>query len=293
MVNSTNLSLSGDLKQQIADDLRNYVQNMAGGSGNKASKMLKNVSNGYISLMLNGKWDAISDEAWRNVQKQVSSNGEWQFVETKSSNMLFHLLNDSRQHAICLGVTAMEGRGKTFPTEIFAKQNQNIFVIRCNEFDTRKTFLQELLSVMGIQPAGHSVADMMRTVVSHIRRLDNPVIIWDEGDKPSDSILYFFITFFNMLEDKCGLILMATPFLETRIEKGVRLNKKGFREIYSRLGRKFIQLPEHSPAEIANIIRANGIGEDIKINEIINKSEGDLRRVKKLVHAIKRKEATK
>jgi DNA transposition AAA+ family ATPase len=286
---NTNQAISEEKKQQITADLRTYVDRMAGGSANKASKMLKKVSNGYISLMLNGKWEAISDEAWRNVANQVSPKEAWQFVHTKSSTTLFRLLDDSRHYANCFGILANEGRGKTFGASTYAMENGNVFLVRCNEFDTKKTFLMELMRVMGLEPHGWSIADMMRTIVHTIMRMENPVIIWDEADKPSDNVLYFFISFYNMLEDKCGLVMMGTPHLMARIERGVRLNRKGFRELWSRLGRKWINLPEVSTAEVAEICQVNGVYETMDQQRIFNESEGDLRRVKRLVHASKRR----
>lgn len=286
---NTNETISADKKQLISDDLRNYVEKMAGGSANKASKMLKKVSNGYISLMLNGKWEAISDEAWRNVANQVSAKESWQFVPTKCSTTLFRLLDDSRQYANCFGILANEGRGKTFGAATYAGDSSNVFLVRCNEFDTKKTFLLELMRVMGLEPYGWSIADMMRTITQAIMRLENPVIIWDEADKPSDSVLYFFISFYNMLEDKCGLVMMGTPHLMARIERGVRLNRKGFRELWSRLGRRWITLPEVTESEVSEICQVNGVFDAMEQRRIFNESEGDLRRVKRLVHATKRR----
>ncbi|AEL23876.1 AAA family ATPase [Cyclobacterium marinum] len=288
---NTNQTISGEEKQKIAEDLRYFVEVIAGGSANKASKMLKKVSNGYISLMLNNKWDAISAEMWRNVEKQVSRSGDWAFVPTKSSEKLFMLLDDSKKNTICSGIIANEGRGKTFPTKVYSETHPNVFHIKCNEFDTRKTFLMELMSLIPVSTSSLQISEMMRAIVNEIRRREEPVIIWDEGDKLSDSVLYFFITFFNMLEDQAGLVIMATPYLQHRIEKGVRLNKKGFREIYSRIGRRFISLPEHEKNEILDIIRMNGVHDDVEAMKILNQCEGDLRRVKKLVHAYKRREA--
>lgn len=285
----TNQAISTEKKQQIAEDLRTFVDKMAGGSANKASKMLKKVSNGYISLMLNGKWEAISQEAWRNVANQVSVKEEWQFVPTKCSKTLFRLMDDSRQYSNCFGILANEGRGKTFGAGIYAAENPNVFVVRCNEFDTKKTLLLELMRVMALEPYGWSIAEMMRTIVHKVMKLENPVIIWDEADKPGNNVLYFFISFYNMLEDKCGLLMLGTPHLMAKIELGVTMNRKGFRELWSRLGRKWINLPEVDPKEVAEICTVNGVYDALEHSRIYNESEGDLRRVKRLVHATKRK----
>ncbi|WP_143960262.1 ATP-binding protein [Litoribacter populi] len=282
---STNQTLSTDRKQQIAEDLRNYVQNVAGGSANKASKQLTKVSGAYISHMLNGKWDAISDEAWRNVAIQVMVK-DWVAVETRSSKGLNVFFEDARLHANVFGIIAEAGTGKTFTGELFTAK-ENVFMVKCNEWYNRKTFLSELLRVMGKDSGGYTVADMMHHIITSIQRAENPIIILDEADKLSDQVLYFFITLYNMLEGKCGIVLMATDHLEKRIEKGLRLNRKGYKEIYSRLGRKFIPIPKPNDKDITAICLANGVQDALTVKRIINESEGDLRRVKRLVHAEK------
>lgn len=286
------MEMDNTTKQQITADLRKYVDNMAGGSANKASKLLKGVSNAYVSMMLGGKWEAISDSAWRNVQKQVSvfSSG-WVAVNTKASERLNLLLTDAKEHSLTLGIVGEAGTGKTFTAKRFAEQYENTFLVCCNEYFNRKTFLAELLHEMGKDGGGYTVSEMMYTVVSNARKLDKVLIVLDEADKLSDQVLYFFISLYNLLEGKAGLVLMATDHLQKRIDKGVTLNRKGYKEIFSRIGRKFIPLPKPNKADQLGVITANGIHDELKANEIINQSECDLRRVERLVHSNKRKAA--
>lgn len=277
-------------KQQITDELRKYVSNSAGGSANKASKML-GISNAYISMMLNKKWDNISDDSWRIVQKQVfATNKEKAPIPTTPNIVLTKLFEDARVNANTFGIVGEAGSGKTITAEHFSKQ-ENVFHICCNEYFNRKTYLAELLNAMGKDGGGYTVAEMMSAVVATIRKLDNPIIIMDEADKLSDQVLYFFISLYNLLSGKCGLILMATDHLEKRIEKGVRMNRKGYKEIYSRLGRKFIALPKVNKKDVSLIAQANDITDQLLITEIFNSSEGDLRRVDRLIHSMKNRGA--
>jgi hypothetical protein len=75
--------------------------------------------------------------------------------------------------------------------------------------------------------------------------------------------------------------------LEKRVKRDVRLNKKGYKEIYSRIGRRFISLEPASRTEIEAICRLNGIEDATAIRDIITEAEGDLRRVKRKVYALK------
>lgn len=270
-------------KLQISLQLNNYVQNIAGGSANKASKMLKGVSNGYISLVLNKKWDSISDDAWRNIQKQVSTNGGWNIVPTRGYNFLNALFNDARLYSNTYGIIGDAGTGKTKTAEVLTANN--VFLIKANEYFTSRSFLEELMRLMGKNGYGYSISAMMQQIISSLLKLEHPLIIIDEADKLNDKVLYFFISLYNALEDKCGLIICATPYLKRKFDDGVYKNKKGYNEIFSRIGRNFLEVPKPSKNDISSIIKANGISNPETINSIYNQCDNDLRRVKRLVHA--------
>lgn len=126
---------------------------------------------------------------------------------------------------------------------------------------------------------------MMETIVDTLKRKESPLIVLDEADKLSDQVLYFFISLYNQLEDHCGIIMTATKYLRARIEKGLRLNRKGYAEIFSRIGRKFVELPLLNSEDVAAVCVANGVSEAKAINGIVDEAEGDLRRVKRSVWA--------
>ena len=148
----------------------------------------------------------------------------------------------------------------------------------------------ELLRAMGVSTSG-TVTDMMEKAVKKINNTPLPLIIINEVDKLKDESLYFFISLYNMTEEKCGIACFATDQLEKRIERGLFLNKKGYQEIFSRFGRRFIELKQPNRADIRLICNANGVTDEDVIAEIFNSSEGDLRRVKKLVQNERAKRA--
>jgi len=283
MITETKQQISEPEKKQIAKELRHYVETIAGGSANKASKILKGVSNSYISQIFNERWEVLSDEAWRNIQKQVSSNTEWQIVETRGYKYLNQLFTDARLYSNTYGIIGNTGYGKTQTTE--QNNHENVFTIESNEYFTSRDFLEELLRLIGKSGHTGTLSSMMSEIIKTLRKLDAPLIIIDEADKLNDRVLYFIISIYNALKGKCGLIIMATPYLKKRIDDGVRKNKKGYQEIYSRIGRSFLEVPKPSRSDIAAICKANKVVDELTITEIYNKSEGDLRSVKRLVHA--------
>ena len=273
-------------KQQVTEKLKEYCDRYE--SQNKAAKSLNGVSSATISQALNSNWELISDEMWRNIGSQIGySENEWVAVEIRDFKRLNGLLADSQNFGNVFAVTGEAGSGKSFALRQFANENKRVYLLQCYEYWNRKMFLQELLSSLGRDYSGYTVGEMMTEAVRVLKTQHCPLIIMDEADKLSDQVLYFFITLYNQLEDRAGIVLCATDHLAKRIRRGLKLNKKGYKEIYSRIGRKFIELSGPGSSDIASICLANGITEKSKIKDIIEKSEFDLRRVKRLIHAQK------
>ena len=278
-------------KQQIANALRGYCERYD--SQAKAANSMKNVSSATISQMLNGKWELIKDEMWRNVAAQIGYKDEkWNAVATRDFTTLMRILSDVQENALVMAVTGEAGSGKTFALRQYTNSNKQVYMLFCNEYWNRKAFLNELLQAMGRDAAGLGVNEMMMEAVRHLKMQERPMLILDEADKLSDKVLYFFISLYNALEGECGLLMVATSHLELRIRKGVKANKKGYNEIWSRIGRKCVTLKGVSAADIIAVCEANGVTDRRDIDLVINDSESDLRRVRRKVHAIlKGKEA--
>lgn len=276
-----------DRKEQIRQALQDYVSRYP--SQNKAAQSLKKVSSATVTQVLKGNWDLISDEMWTRIAKQVGVDDAWQFADTTTSTRISKFLTDAQLHANVHAIAHREGGSKSETAKQYAKQTSNAWVVKCSEYFNRKTFLSKILQAMNIDNSG-TVSDMMERIVLNIERSIEPLLALDEADKLNDQVLSFFITFYNELEDKCGIVLMGTDFLKKRIEKGVRLNKRGYKEIYSRIGRRFIEIKITEKVyreDVAKICIANGVSDTVAITEIANSAEGDFRRVKKLVHAKK------
>jgi dephospho-CoA kinase len=261
------------------------------GSQNKLAKALTGVSSALLSQIMNDNWEQISDQMWRNVAAQVGfKTNNWTMVKTRDYNRLTGILEDAKENSNVFAVIGNAGCGKSAISKSFKANNRGVYVLQCNEYWNRKLFMAKLLSEMGRDSAGYTVGEMMDEIEQCLIKEDRPLIIIDEADKLTDQVLYFFITIYNKLEDHCGIVLLATNHLKKRIEKGLRLNKKGYQEIYSRMGRKFIQLAGSGSQDIAQVCHANGVSDSKKIEEIVRESECDLRRVKRLIHSAIMKE---
>lgn len=273
-------------KEQIRAKLAEFCE-IKGGQ-NKAAAVMRGVSASTLSQVMNGNWELISDEMWRTIASQTGYDSRsWVVVQTRGYKRMTDLLHDAQENSLVFAVTGDAGCGKSEAIRSYAASNRDVYNISCSEYWNRKHFMSELLQSMGIDHGGCTVAEMMSEAVRILKRRSSPLVVLDEADKLSDHVLYFFISLYNKLEDHVGIILCATEYLEKRIKKGVVANRKGYKEIYSRVGRRFIPIQLANSEDIATVCVANGVSDHKAINDIIDDCDCDLRRVKRRVHAIK------
>lgn len=276
-------------KQRIAVALRNYCDRY--GSQSKAAKALK-MSGAMVSQMLTGVWEAIADQQWHQAAAGIGYKEErWEAVETSDFRTLTAILADAKDNALVMAITGSAGSGKSFACRLFAETRPGTVVVSCDSYWSRKDLIEELLTAMGEDTAGLTLAALTRKAVRRLRMTDRPLVILDEADKLSDRVLNAFITLYNQLEGICGIVLIATSHLEKKLLSGVRHNKQGYNEIWSRLGRKCVALSGVTAQDIVLVCQANGVDDEKAIDAIIADSDSDLRRVARRVHAAKRKAA--
>nr|DAP16172.1 MAG TPA: AAA domain protein [Caudoviricetes sp.] len=269
-------------KELIAARLREYCATQGG--QNKAANTLKGVSAATISKILNGDWDTIAEGMWHNVSKQVGSSAEsWSLVSTSVYDELTELLECAQQDSQVMAIVGSAGCGKSATIRQYASTHDEVTAIVCSEYQNRTSWLSAVMEAMGLDPRGLSVAEKIGQIVRRLKRADKPLLILDEADKMSDQVLYFFVTLYNELEGHCGVVLCATQYLDKRLVRGLRSGRKGYEEVYSRIGRQCIQLSVLSPEDISLVCVANGITGERKVRKIADEAECDLRRVRRAV----------
>jgi len=280
------------LKEQIAERLRAYVAKYP--SQNKAVGSLKGTSAGTVSSILNGKWELISDEMWRKVGEQVAGAGQedgWQIVETGAYQEITYAMQDAKMYRNVTWIVGEAGCGKTTTARLFADDHRETFYLQCSEDMHKGEFVREIARLVGIRGEGMTVRELWTAILNDLIQMDAPLMIFDEADKLTESVFHYFISLYNKLEDKCGVVFMSTDYIRKRIENGLRWKKPGYKEFYSRIGRKYFELDDTTVNDVYAICTANGLHDRKDIDEVIKDAEAcdfDLRRVKKSIHRVKR-----
>ena len=281
-------------KRIIVENLKSYIQKYP--SQNKAAGSLEGISAGTLSSMLNGNWSRISDAMWTKVAEQVkptcsSSATGWTIVETGAFQEISYAMQDAQEYMNVTWVVGEAGCGKTTTGRLYAESHKEAFYILCSEDMLKGEFVRTIARRLGIRSEGYTVRELWQAIIDSIIQMERPLIIFDEADKLPESVFQYFISMYNNLEDRCGVVFLSTDYIKRRISNGLRYGRKGYKEIFSRIGRKYFDLEPTSAQDVYAICTANGITSREDIDKIIKEGDGydfDLRRVKKSVHRMKR-----
>ena len=278
-------------KNAISERLRAYVAKYP--SQTKAAGSLKGVSVGTVSNILNGRFENISDEMFRNVASQVGGMGTpgWQIVETGAYQEITEVLSDAQRWRSVRWVTGEAGCGKSTTARVYLQDHKEVFYILCSEDMKKGDFVREIARTVGIRTEGCNIREVWGLILDDIIHMDAPLLVFDEADKLTEPVFHYFISLYNKLEEKCGVVFLSTDYIVKRISNGLKYQKPGYKEFFSRIGRKFFTLEPTDQNDVYIICTANGLTSRQDIDVVMKEAatcDYDLRRVKDSIHKVKR-----
>ena len=278
-------------KNAISERLRAYVAKYP--SQTKAAGSLKGVSVGTVSNILNGRFENISDEMFRNVASQVGGMGtpSWQIVETGAYQEITEVLSDAQRWRSVRWVTGEAGCGKSTTARVYLQDHKEVFYILCSEDMKKGDFVREIARTVGIRTEGCNIREVWGLILDDIIQMDAPLLVFDEADKLTEPVFHYFISLYNKLEEKCGVVFLSTDYIVKRISNGLKYQKPGYKEFFSRIGRKFFTLEPTDQNDVYIICTANGLTSRQDIDVVMKEAatcDYDLRRVKDSIHKVKR-----
>lgn len=281
------MALTLEDKNGIRDALQAYADRFK--SRNKAANALKNVSPATVSNILNGKYENISDDMWRVIASQTGYEfrSGWRIADTRPFQEISYALDDARRWGNVTWVVGEAGCGKTTAARTYAGGHGEVFYILCSEDMKKGDFVREIARTVGIRAEGCNIRETWSLILDDIVKMQSPLLIFDEADKLTEPVFHYFISMYNKLEDKSGIVFMSTDYIKKRIGNGLRYMKAGYKEFYSRIGRKYFEVEETTAQDVAAVCVANGVSDRRTLDEIIRETEPcmfDLRRVKKSIH---------
>jgi len=282
--------LTTEMKEQVRSALIAYRSNYP--TLNRAAESLQGVSSATVSQLCNGKYELISDEMFVRIATQIGfAFDSWNLHEGKTFKEITFTLSDAQAYKNVTWIVGDAGCGKTTAAIEYRRTHRNVFYILCSEDMRRSDFVREIAKQVGAPTDTTNLRDMLENAISMISFLGNPLLVFDEGDKLTDSVFNYFISIYNRLEGHSGIVFLSTDYIKRRMEAGLRYNKKGYKEINSRIGRRFFDVSPTEENDIYAICQANNLTDRADIEEVIKdakRSDNDLRRVKRCIHRQKR-----
>lgn len=278
------------MKEQVRSALIAYRSNYP--TLNRAAESLQGVSSATVSQLCNGKYELISDEMFVRIATQIGfAFDSWNLHEGKTFKEITFTLSDAQAYKNVTWIVGDAGCGKTTAAIEYRRTHRNVFYILCSEDMRRSDFVREIAKQVGAPTDTTNLRDMLENAISMISFLGNPLLVFDEGDKLTDSVFNYFISIYNRLEGHSGIVFLSTDYIKRRMEAGLRYNKKGYKEINSRIGRRFFDVSPTEENDIYAICQANNLTDRADIEEVLKdakRSDNDLRRVKRCIHRQKR-----
>lgn len=282
--------LTTEMKEQVRSALIAYRSNYP--TLNRAAESLQGVSSATVSQLCNGKYELISDEMFVRIATQIGfAFDSWNLHEGKTFKEITFTLSDAQAYKNVTWIVGDAGCGKTTAAIEYRRTHRNVFYILCSEDMRRSDFVREIAKQVGAPTDTTNLRDMLENAISMISFLGNPLLIFDEGDKLTDSVFNYFISIYNRLEGHSGIVFLSTDYIKRRMEAGLCYNKKGYKEINSRIGRRFFDVSPTDQNDIYAICQANNLTDRADIEEVLKdakRSDNDLRRVKRCIHRQKR-----
>lgn len=282
--------LTTEMKEQVRSALIAYRSNYP--TLNRAAESLQGVSSATVSQLCNGKYELISDEMFIRIATQIGfAFDSWNLHEGKTFKEITFTLSDAQAYKNVTWIVGDAGCGKTTAAIEYRRTHRNVFYILCSEDMRRSDFVREIAKQVGAPTDTTNLRDMLENAISMISFLGNPLLVFDEGDKLTDSVFNYFISIYNRLEGHAGIVFLSTDYIKRRMDAGLRYNKKGYKEINSRIGRRFFDVSPTEENDIYAICQANNLTDRADIEEVLKdakRSDNDLRRVKRCIHRQKR-----
>jgi DNA transposition AAA+ family ATPase len=262
------------------------------GLSNAACSRQIGISQGTMSQIVNRNWELISTEMWRKVAHWAGYAPHWQPAETVNFTRIVAAAKRAKRMSDTLCVTQEPGSGKTFALQHAAGHLAGAVYVECKGYSTPREFTKRLMAAMGMEAHG-PLAERMDEIANALLRMDRPLVILDEFGELKDDTLRLFKSLYNDTCGYCGFVIAGSPSMKSRIERGVERDTRGYRELWSRMGREYVMLEKIGKKEVAEICRANGVEPPEAIERIVAESYDrktgthDLRRTYRLVQNLR------
>lgn len=233
-------------RKNIVDRLQSLRTNFGGTDAQYAKRL--GINSTSYSAIKNGKLDSniIKETKWIDLAKQLGikvqgTTAAWAFARTEVFDYIEQEVSFCQQAAKSLMLVDEPEIGKSVAGEYLAKSLKNCFYIDCSQSKTRTIFIRAIAKELGVGSRG-TYNDLKIGIKRQLRNLFQPVVILDEAGDLDYSAFLELKELWNATSGTCGWYMMGSDGLRTKMERGIRNGKAGFREMFSRYNGKYMSI---------------------------------------------------
>ena len=232
-----------EFKKRVVEATFKQRENFSCPDGRFAQQIGLNAA--VYSRMKNGEIDKIASDSWwlkQGRELNVSIAGKpLKVAETAVYKEIRDNLNFCKQYSKSMILVDDCGIGKTFCAKHILKSIPNSFYVDCSQAKTKMTFVRALAKKVGLGSNGKYV-DIKANLIDYLNLLPSPLVVIDEAGDLDYTAFLDLKELWNGTENQCGWYMMGAEGLRNKINLGIKRNKVGYREIFSRFSDEYISL---------------------------------------------------
>lgn len=241
---------------------------------------------GALSTIMAGKYGADESKMLAKIATALDYKElDWHVVRSIGNyKRIAQAVEDAKREKMWFAVSNKAGSGKTGTLEDIFNQDTtgSVFFVQAQEWSARQLLVQLASKTIGLSHLKGKYktnGELLQLICDFFNEqtFNQPVLLIDEADKLRPAALRLLIPLFNKTEDRLGVVISGTENLKKEIQQGVRLSKKGYDEVESRIGRTYITLNGATETEFYQICGANGLTDEL----IQARLWGEIEKVKK------------
>lgn len=292
------LQLTNEYKEKVVNALQEARRNYTG--SDRAFAIRYGINSSVYSRLMKGERDRLMDEAkWLDIGRMLNitlSERKWNTARTDVFRIIEEDILFCKEYSkgrICVDEC---GIGKTYTARYLSRTLQNCFYVDGSQVKTKYRLIRAIAKAIGIDRHSTYAEDKDR-IKYYLGSMPKPVIIIDEAGDLEYPAFLELKELINATEGICGWYFMGAHGLRAKLDRGIRYNKVGFEEMFSRLSKRYTTIVPIGREDklafyrklITDVLLANGCSKD-QLTGIVRRclitdadAIGDLRRAESLL----------
>ncbi len=235
------MAVSEKFKQQVIDALIEERKNY----GSSEYDFVRKYGSYSLEIIFKEQHDFVqdnvSDQQWLKLGQALRidpSERKWNVARTDVFNVIEEDIKFCQKNAKSRIFVDDCAIGKTFTAKYLTKTLTNCFYVDASQATSKVTFIRHMAFSLGLEYKGHYLS-VINGIKYYLNSLEKPIVIIDEAGDLRYTAFLFIKELWNATENNCGWYLMGADGLKSAIEKGIKSQKVGYAEVFSRFSNNY------------------------------------------------------